>query len=65
MGGFLAAAQREKGCFYLVVDLYELDEDGQRHAEEHVADHHPAAAKVFVDADRRDEPLPRIFIGIH
>lgn len=71
MGAFKQAANcmlqqfRRRNSSYLVVDLYKLDEDRQRQAEENVADHHPASAKVFVDTDRRDESPPRLFISKH
>lgn len=57
-------AQNLEGA-HLVVDLRELDEDRQRQAKQRVADHRPAAAKVFVGTDRRDESLPRVFIHVH
>jgi len=48
---------------HLIIDLYDLDEDGEREAEEHVADHRPAAAEVVVHSERRNEFLPGLFIG--
>lgn len=43
---------------YLVADLYNLDKDGERQAEENVADECPAKAKVPVDWDGRNVACP-------
>lgn len=50
---------------HLIIDLYDLNEDGERQAEEQVADHRPAASKLLVYTDRRHEFLPRLFINVH
>lgn len=50
---------------HLIIDLGELDKDGERQAEEQVAHHRPAAAEIFEHPDGGDEPLPRILVHVN
>lgn len=52
-------------CAHLIIDLCDLNEDRERQAEEQVANHRPAAAKVLMYSDGRHESLPRVFISKH